>query len=103
MKSRLPVVQFHKYLTGQYDDYKMSIVSKLSGLSDERGESHELNVRGIKLGEVYFNLFQLISVYNLRTVQNKKMRRGKKFTITTNEMMLDIVMLIDKYLEVCFP
>lgn len=58
------------------------------------------SVREAKVGEVYFNLYQLIIIYNLKSNLQK---RGKMLSVKTIDMMVEIIRLIDLNLKVCFP
>lgn len=103
MKSNLPVKYFRSYLFKEHHHYKETIVNYLVNQTAIVNIScWKLTPQDLKMGEIYFNLFQLITVYNL--ISQKKAQKVKNsLVIKQKDMIVEIVRILDKHLNVCFP
>lgn len=59
--------------------------------------------KDVKLGEVYFNLFQLITIFNFKAFSKKANQFSSNSTTNQRDTIVEIVRLLDKHLEICFP
>lgn len=100
MKSQTPVKYFRKYIMEQSDYQEVIEKSLVTQIANTGSNRKWNNPKEIKLGEIYFNLFQLITIYNLVTLQKKSL---KSVTINQKDMIVEIVRVIDKHLNICFP
>lgn len=103
MKSQTALKFFNRYINHENDHYRDTIVAKLQQFNDDRLFPIRIMAgKDGKIGEIYFKLFQLITIYNLKTL-NKKNKPGKSFVHTEFDLMVEIVRITDKHLESCFP
>lgn len=91
MKSQTSLKYFNHYINHEHEHYKECI--KRFVVSKDN-----------KLGETYFKLFQLITIYNLKTFNIKRgIKPGKSLVHSEFDIMVEIVRIIDKFLDQCFP
>lgn len=65
-------------------------------------KSQPSNLNQVKLGVVYFDLFQLITIFNL-IAYRKKQTQFTSINISQKNTIVEIIRLIDKHLSICFP
>lgn len=103
MKSHVPVDFFRKYILHEQDHYKQSICQLLAGQTMSPCNVKKNVTKDLKFGEIFLNLFQLITIYNLVTLQKKAPKGTSSMTISQKDIIVEIVRLLDKHLHVCFP
>lgn len=102
MKSKLPVKYFRIYLNDNFEHYKNVLVSMLR--EEAQNQSHIKDTKeAMKLGEIYFNLFQIIAIYNVMAFRKKNDKFRHAMVKTQKDMIVEIIRMLDKHLEVCFP
>jgi hypothetical protein len=67
MKSQMPAKYFRIYITENHDHYKSTLVSMLRAEGANVKDAKEFS----KLGEIFFNMFQMIAIYNVFAFRKK--------------------------------
>lgn len=101
MKSKLPVNYFRKYLLEHPEHYKVTINIFLS---NQRETSIKMSVKeNLKVGEIYFTLFQLISIFNHTMCRKVNQKEADQLKMDPKDLIIEIIRLLDKNLDICFP